>query len=181
MRIKISVFLLVIIIYSCGREKSNKTANSDSVIRIDLLSEPESKITKLSEIAENVEYIPLQTTDSSLIGPFILKIINRENRIYVRNSGLEGEILCFDLVGKFLFKLHNKGRGPEEYLSITDFDVSSDNKTLVLLSDLNQKLLVYRISKTGFNFQRSISLKDPAPGRVSIIPETDKIFLAINP
>ena len=59
MRIRILAFLLIIIFCSCGRESSYKTADSDSVLEIDLLSEPESKITKLSEIAENVDYIPL--------------------------------------------------------------------------------------------------------------------------
>jgi len=180
MRIKLIAFILIIFC-SCGRKKTNETSNADSVIKIDIFSEAESKVTKLSEIATNIEYIPLQTTENSLIGPFVLKIVSIDKRIYIKNSGLVGEILCFDIGGKFLFKLQNKGRGPEEYLNVDDFDVSSDNKTLTLLSDLSHKLLVYNISETGFTFRRSIILKEPAPGRVSMVPETDKAFLAIAP
>jgi hypothetical protein len=180
MRTKLLI-LVMIFFCSCGHKSTNETSNTDTVIEIDLLSEPESTIKKLSEIATNVEYIPLQTTESSLIARFVLKIVNVDNRIYIRNSGLGGEILCFDIDGKFLFKLQNIGRGPEEYTSITDFDISSDNKILTILSSIDRKLLVYGISETGFTFQRSITLRDPAPWKVSMVPETDNAFLAIPP
>ena len=175
----ILLILIIIVFAACGRNSKNE--QTETVKVIDLLSEPESKVTKLSEIAANIEYIPLQTTKSSLIGPIILKIININNRIFILNSGFQGEILCFDLNGKFLFKLQKKGRGPEEYIYITDFDVSSDNKFLTILSSLNRKLLIYEISETGFTFQRSITLKEPAPWMVSLVPETDNVFLAIPP
>jgi hypothetical protein len=180
MRIKLLAFLLVIFC-SCSRKSINEKDNSGSVLEIDLLSEPESRVKRLSEFAENIEYVPLQTTESSLIGGFVPKIVSIDNRIYIKNSGLEGEILCFDMNGNFLFKINNTGRGPEEYAFITDFDVSSDNKILTILSSLNHKLLTYGISDTGFTFRRSITLKDPVPGRVSMVPETDKAFLAIPP
>lgn len=178
MRTKLLI-LVLIFFCSCGRKSTNETSNVDSVIDIDLFSEPESTVKELSDFAENIEYIPLQTTESSLIGPFTLKLLNLDNRIYIQNSGLEGEIMCFDRGGKFLFKINNKGRGPEEYDFVTDFDVSSDNKVLTILSSSTRKLVAYGISDTGFTFQRSITLKEPAPWRVSLVPETDKAFMAI--
>jgi hypothetical protein len=180
MRIKL-LFFLIVIFCSCSRNKTQETGDADSVIKIDLFSEPESTIKNLSEIATNVEYIPLQTSQSSLLASSVSKIVSRDQRIYIQNGGLEGELMCFDIDGKFLFKLQNRGRGPEEYSFITDFDVSSDNKTLTILSSSNRKLLVYGISDTGFTFLRSITLKDPAPFRVSLVPETDNAFLAIGP
>ncbi|MCX6262383.1 MAG: 6-bladed beta-propeller [Bacteroidia bacterium] len=180
MRTELLIFLMVIFC-SCDSRRASDSGNSDSVIEIDLLSEPGSKMTKLSEFAANIEYIPLQTTESSLIGPFVLKIVNIDNRIYIKNSGLEGEILCFNIDGKFLFKLQNKGRGPEEYTSISDFDVSSDNKIMTILSSSNHKLLIYKISDVGFTFQKSITLKNPTPYSVSMVPETENAFLAIPP
>jgi len=178
MRIKLLI-LAMIVFCSCGRKTANETSNTDSVIKIDLLSEPESTIKELSDFAENIEYIPLQTTERSLIGSFTLKLLDIDNRIYIQNSGLEGEILCFDIYGKFLFKINNKGRGPDEYDFVTDFDISSDNKILTILSGSTRKLVAYGISDTGFTFQRSITLKEPAPWRVSLIPETDKAFMTI--
>jgi hypothetical protein len=170
------LILLIIIFCSCGRKSTHETGNAGSVIVIDLLSEPGSTVKKLSEFAADIEYIPLQTKESSLMGSIIRKIVNIDKRIFIQNR--DG-IMCFNVDGKFLFKLENRGRGPAEYTYLIDFDVSSDNKSLTILS--NSKLLVYGISETGFTFQRSISLKDPAPSRVSIVPETDKVFLAIAP
>ena len=180
MRMRLLVFIIIIFSFG-GRKNITVKDDTDSILKIDLLSNTEAQVTKLSEIAERIEYIPLQTMESSLIGPFILKILNVEKRIYIENSGLDGEILCFDLDGKFLYKLQNRGRGPEEYTFISDFDVSSDNKFLTIMSGSSSKLLTYGISDTGFTFQRSITLKDPVPGKVSIVPETDKAFLAIAP
>lgn len=142
MRTKL-VMLLMILLFSCGRESSREKDNTGSVLEIDLLSEPESGITKLSEIAENVEYMPLQTTDSSLLGDVVLKIVNIDNRIYILNSVEdEDEILCFNTDGKFSYKINKTGRGPEEYLSITDFDISYDNTLLTILSALDSRTLV---------------------------------------
>ena len=181
MRTKILAFILIIIFCSCGRESSYKTANSDSVISIDLLKEAKSTITKLSEIAANVEYIPLQTTKNSLLGEFAVKILSVNNKIYIKNSGLGGDIMCFEIGGKFLFKLQNQGRGPEEYTFITDFDVSSDNKTLTVLSSVDRKILFYGISETGTSFEKTFSLKEPFPSTIGMVPETDYVFLAIEP
>jgi hypothetical protein len=177
MKVKLLAFFLVIFCF-CSRKSTTEKDNADSVIEIDLLSEPASTIKKLSEIATNVEYISLQTTERSLIGGFIKKIIYSDKRIYVTNME---NIMCFDMDGKFLFKIDNRGRGPEEYSSIDDFDISSDNKILTILSSIIHKLLLYRIDDTGVIFERNITLKDPAPYRVSMVPETDKIFLAIPP
>ena len=175
------LFMVMIFFCSCGSKRSKDSSNSDSVIRIDLLTEPKSTITKLSEIAANVEYIPLQTTKNSLLGEFAVKIVSVYNKIYIKNSGLGGDIMCFDLGGKFLFKLQNLGRGPEEYTSITDFDVSSDNKNLTVMSDVDRKLIVYGISDFGYTFKSSLSLKEPIPLTISIVPETDYTFLSIEP
>jgi hypothetical protein len=172
------LFVLMIVICSCGRSQHNVTSGDGSIIKIDLLSKPESTVKNLSEFAANVEYIPLQTTKNSLIGNFRQKIVLKDTKIYI--SSLE-EILCFDTHGKYLFKLQNKGRGPEEYSYLTDFDVSSDNKFLALLSSPSSKLMIYDISDDGFTFRKSISLKKPIPYKVNVVPGRDILLLSIAP
>jgi len=170
------LIILMVVFCSCGRKSTNETGNTGSVIAIDLLSEPGSTVKKLSEIAENVQYIPLQTTESSLLGGIRRKIVTTDSKIYISSGE---EVLCFDMSGKFQFKIQNTGRGPEEYTYLRDFDISSDNRFLALLT--TSKLLIYGISENGFTFQRSITLKDPAPWLVSIVPETENILLSIAP
>jgi len=175
------LILVVILFCSCNSKRSSDSSKSDSIIRIDLLSKPKASVTKLSEFAENIEYIPLQTTKNSLLGEFALKIVSVDNKIFIRNSGLSGEIMCFDVNGKFLYKFQNLGRGPEEYSSLTDFDVSSDNKTLTVLSSVGRKILFYGISETGTSFEKTFSLKEPFPLTIGLVPETNFVFIAVEP
>lgn len=174
----ILLFIAIIFFFSCNNKRTDDSNNPDSVLKIDLLSEPETTVSKLSDFATTIDYIPLQTTQVSLMGRFSLKIINSDKGFFILN---DDEIFLFDLNGKFLFKLNKSGRGPEEFLSITDFDVSHDNKFLSVYSGINKKIVLYSIHNSGFSFHKSISLGDPAPYRVAMVPETDKIFLSIPP
>jgi len=167
-------FLIISFSYSCKR--TGDSSDIDSVIKIDLISEPGSTLKKISEFASNIEYMPLQTTTNSLIGSFVRKVVTTDKSIYILCGS---EIFCFNMNGEFLFKIQSKGRGPEEYTSINDFDISSDNKILSILSP--KKLLIYGISETGFTFTKSVTLKDPTPYLVNIVPETDKVFLSVPP
>lgn len=170
----------MIIFCSCSRNISQKTDGSIKVI--DLLSEPESEITKLSDIATDLVYVPLQTTENSLIKS-ITKIVTCGNKIYIRNGYTD--ILCFDKEGKFLYKLNKPGRGPGEYNFIRDFDISSDNKILTVISDGN--LVVYNNTGTEFIFDKSINLmylfqSNSQPiSKISMIPGTNNILLSIDP
>lgn len=119
---------------------------------IDLLSSSDGHINILSEVAESIRYIPLQTNDSTVIGR-IWKLIFRGNRYYI-NSG--DVIFCFDNEGKYINKLNKKGRGPEEYQLISGFDVSEDNKYMAVKA--SKELLIYLISSEGFTFLRKIPL-----------------------
>lgn len=83
MRIKLFAILLVIIC-SCSRKSTEN--KSDSIIKIDLLSKPVSTIEKLSEFADNIEYIPLQTVEGSLLSGNNAKIVKKDKRIYIENS-----------------------------------------------------------------------------------------------
>lgn len=172
------LFVSITIIFCfCGRKVNDeKNSGNEKVLRIDLLSEPASEIKNLSDIAAEIRYIPLQTTDRSLMSNFSGRIVSNEKRIYIQNSQ---QILCFDAEGNFLLNINKEGRGPEEYTNISDFDVSSDNTFLALLSGL--KLMIYGITDDGFVYRNSFSLKDPAPFRVSIVPNTDNLFLGVAP
>jgi hypothetical protein len=172
----ILLILVMIFLCLCDRKRIKEINNADTIIEIDLLSESGSTVKKLSDFATNIEYIPLQTVESSLMGGSIRKIIKKDKRIYISNAK---NIMCFDTEGKFLFKLDNEGRGPGEYTVIFDFEISSDNKFLIIPN--YSKLLIYGISDTGFTFERSLTLKDPVLYKARIVPETENVFLPIPP
>jgi hypothetical protein len=75
--------------------------------------------------------IQLETTDESLIRK-IYDVIYFNDRYYVFD-GRQEKILCFDSTGKYLFKILQKGQGPEEYVTLTNFNIDSYNNQLLLL------------------------------------------------
>lgn len=167
--------MIIVFLYSCGG-KLESLSDKNSIRIIDLTSQPKSELTMLSEISTKLDYIPLQTTQNSLVGS-ITKIITCNEKIYIKNAS--NEVLCFTNEGHFLYKLNNVGRGPEEYLFITDFDVSSENNSLFILS--GGRILIFNNSGSEFIFQKSINLNKPFPSRLSLIPGTTNVLLSIDP
>lgn len=168
-------FLLIQMSY-CSRKNSDSSDAGNPVILIDLLSEAEPASNRLSAFVDDIDYIPLQTTEKSLMEGSVRKVVFREHTIYVSNGK---NIMCFDIEGRFLFKLDKQGRGPGEYTVIFDFDVDSDNKYLIIPN--HSKLLFYGISDTGFSFQRSLAFQEPVLYKSEIVPETKNIFIPIPP
>ena len=110
---KVLFYFISILICSCNRSEESK------VNIIDILAPVTGEITNLSHIATDIDYVPLQTTDSSIIsGIYSMKA--RGNYLYMATYY---EVFCFNNIGKFLFKLSRKGRGPGEYGIINDFDM----------------------------------------------------------
>ncbi|MBK7480831.1 MAG: 6-bladed beta-propeller [Bacteroidales bacterium] len=174
-RIILLSFLLIGMSY-CKVTNPDKADDGDSVLEIDLFSESKPAGGKLSSFADDIEFIPLQTTRESLIGGPARRVVSREQRIYVSDAT---RIMCFDIEGRFLYKLDKLGRGPGEYSVIFYFDVDPDNKYLVIPN--HYKLLFYGISDTGFYFQRSLAFHEDVLYVSEIVPGTNHVFIPIPP
>jgi hypothetical protein len=127
--------------------------NAMMIRNIDLFSKPGAELQFLSEFASDVEYVPLQTTENSLIS-FVHGFTRSNNRFYINNLY---QILCFDAEGKYLNSLDKNGRGPEEYLYINDFDINTDNQLIILD---RMKILEYNVTGTGFTYTRVLNIRD---------------------
>jgi len=174
-RIILLSFLLIGMSY-CKVKNPDKADDGDSVLEIDLFSESKPAGGKLSAFADDIEFIPLQTTRESLIGGPARRVVSREQRIYVSDAT---RIMCFDIEGRFLYKLDKLGRGPGEYSVIFYFDVDPDNKYLIIPN--HYKLLLFGISDTGFYFQRSLAFNEDVLRKSEIVPGTNHIFIPIPP
>lgn len=91
------------------------------------LSKPAGTITvKFSDLAENLQAIPLETTDSCLLSGYI--------RVWVGNKYIataDGNALhLFDKKGKHLKRLAKKGKGPGEFSSVTVFTIDESGERL---------------------------------------------------
>ena len=102
----------------------------------------------ISQVINDFELIPLETTDESLIG-YIDKIEFFDDKIYILDSHYASCIFIFSKEGRFLSKLSRKGRGPGEF--IYPMSVAIDQRGAILVLDANLgKLLKYNISDLSF-------------------------------
>lgn len=86
-------------------------------------------------------YVPLETTDASLVGN-ISKLLYDDGKLIVVDKE-NNKILVFDAAtGKFLNCIGHQGRGPKEFISLRDV-VVADGKLYVL--DMG-KILTYKLS-----------------------------------
>lgn len=86
------------------------------------------KTVMLSELASDVRYFPLETTDNCLLG-------NECSIVYAGNSIIAGDAQTrsfyrFDKNGKFMNKIGQHGQGPEDYAVGLLFFTDPDNQKL---------------------------------------------------
>ena len=133
---KLFVYLLVILFgSSCG---SHSDSNSDYVT-IDFESSLVDKL-KFSQFVDTIEFIPLETTDESLISD-VNRIVYADSLYYIHStrSLMDSKLLVFDSSGQFCRKISQRGYGPGEYIDITDFLVTDEYVVIAT----NFKLIKY--------------------------------------
>ena len=116
MRFTILTFILLFDLVLTAQEKV-------TVPVIDFGKDLPEKVLKLDEVAD-IKFVPLQTTDESLIKS-INGVSMNSSRIIVTDK-MQHQIFVFDNNGKFLNKISKRGNGPEDYQSITQACVDFD-------------------------------------------------------
>lgn len=117
--------VFVLFFYACGMEKKGELP----VFRVDVdLLEKKS----LDDFYRLKEVVKLETTDSSVMGD-VMKAVATKDRIFVM-SWQNVSVMIFDRRGKYLNKIERRGRGPGEYLQVTDFMVTDDPQEVIIYS-----------------------------------------------
>ena len=163
----LALIILALFLCRCG-SKDNSTIRT-----IDLLAPGGEQITNLSEIAADIQYIPLETHPDALMR-FVGYLKEGNDKFYI-NTVLE--LLCFDKTGKFLYKLDQQGRGPGEYIYLSDYDIKPEKNLVIVLT--RGKLYFYNETDTGFNLQRQLDLKIQ-PNYIDFFPGQDNILLSFT-
>ena len=106
-----NLFFLILSFVSCTNSEKPTREKIEFPITINLnLSEAIEDSMNLSEIADKVEYIPLQTIDSALMGYFWDFAITRDYFFIINRLS----VLTFDKNGKYINSLFRNGSGPGE-------------------------------------------------------------------
>ena len=151
---------------SSGSSSSEMLVSDEGVTIIPMDAKP-GDVLNLSEFAESIELIPLETTDDCLIG-WMPEIIATEKYYYMISAvGYDFQKLyVFDKQGKFVRQISSRGQGGGEFIEVRDFDVIGDSiikmgDVLAIRSfNLEGKQLSSRmINEKGVSTREIISMK----------------------
>lgn len=131
------LYLLVYVVLLAANPVSCSTQSENKYCKITL-----KQNVPIDEYIKSYDgYIPLETTDKSLVGN-ISKLLYENGKLIVVDKE-NNKILVFDAAtGKFLNCVGHQGRGPKEFISLRDV-VVADGKLYVL--DMG-KILTYKLS-----------------------------------
>lgn len=127
-----------------GGAKMEKTALNDTTfhtIQFVPKAEDMKQQMPVSRIATRVEYIPLETSDSVLIGD-IEKLVVWKDRFYFYDRKGEA-IFCFGTDGRFLHRIGRQGEGPKEYTFCNTFDIDPANGDIYINDSWARRVCVY--------------------------------------
>jgi len=167
-------FMMIFLLLNCCISKSSKMQEQDDVIPeppyiIYLEKEIDNvKLSKLTEIANAITYIPLETNKESLLKP-LRKVLFTESNIAAYDFY---NIIMFDVYGLFFKQIGRHGQGPGEYNSITlsDYCFSQDGTKIYVLTGNS---VCFEFNLEG-NFLNTYKL-DSMPSKM--LPLNDSLFV----
>ncbi|MHC1780153.1 MAG: 6-bladed beta-propeller [Bacteroidales bacterium] len=153
------IIVLITTFASCTQEIKSKKKNE-----IDIASNVgKTEIVNLSEISEGIEYIPLETTDKSILAPPFMYLSFENGVLYILQ--FDKEIKIFNYNGTFIRTFNKRGRAEQEYESLYDFSVDPITNNLFIYSF--EKLSEYDengnyIKQIKIHQQKEISIYAPS-------------------
>lgn len=101
-----------------------------------------SKELQVSQVVEDIRFIPLETNTDCYLEQDISKIEVFDNMIFISDYKY---IYTFDLNGKFLRRIGKQGRGPGEYSppGFQTFLIDKENKQLIIYDLMSKRMIVY--------------------------------------
>lgn len=109
----------------------------DKIVTIDKITFDDSRF------IDSCVFIPLETTDASLIGN-INQIEFCDGKFYIFD-GKEDKLKVFSSTGKFLFDIGIRGEAPGEYLSINSFFINREDKKVGISDPLRMAIHEYSL------------------------------------
>ena len=133
-----------------------KTKPTDNDIQYNITYKGKNNIVKAVDIFKNIQYVPLETNDKSLLASLLTVVICKNGYIYINDVRASGPYIhLFDLNGKFIRDIGKEGEGPEEYITCLSMCVS-DNGWVSVTDRGSYSIITY---DTEGNFISRIPLK----------------------
>ncbi len=167
--------VLVSILCSCAdtANKDEHKISADQNIRVDQLS---ASPFQYSSYFAQLDYIPLQATNESLIG-YVHNIHTYKDRYFILDISSAKRLFIFDQNGKFIKAIGERGKGRGEFYEIIDFSIEPKAEELYILDQVGK----VNIFSLDGKFLRDITIKGPTPHMYNNIEIVgNSIFLDIR-
>lgn len=154
---------------SCASRSSVEAGDPEKNILINRITDKD-----LSEFFTEIDYLPLYLPEDVVFGG-IDKILGTSDRFYIKD--ITGQaIFIFDKNGNFIRRIHQAGRGPNEYLRIDSFALDHQNKKIVLSDIDSRKILLFDFDG---NYEKTIHADKSIP-LYGVVPLGKDRFANIN-
>lgn len=142
------IFFILFFILGCTTDEINSNNSLETIFINNSKAKGQQNI---DEIVDTITFCALETSPQSIVSDHPSQILICKSRIFIVNQGLVSNFSIFDLKdGNFIREVSNKGGGPEEFSSITDFSIDPFSDQLSVFASFENKELYYNFDG---NFQ----------------------------
>lgn len=131
--------VLVWLIFSCDIKTQSHSEESIGPDTLFISDEDNSEFLDLYTYFDRHEVIPLETKQESILNR-VDKVYFHKDLIFILDR-IQNGVFIFNEEGKFVFNVINIGKGPGEYLSLTDVVIDEDQNQIVLYADRPGKVI----------------------------------------
>ena len=140
-------FIVLLCMSSCGKKKSSTQSGiideNGITITIPANISSDSKL-DISEFVDSVEYIRLETTPEALVSK-VSGVRFCDDLIIVSDKQTQS-IYLFDRQGRYKHKIDKRGRGPGEYIQISQMMFDRDKQIILVYDSMQSKMLSYSLA-----------------------------------
>lgn len=142
------IFSFLVLSSGCTNKESIQT---DTILQIPINLQ-EFLDLNFSDFFDTTLIVPLEVSPTSLLGE-VSKVITTEDFIFVLDRTIAEALFIFDYQGRIIHTFSRTGNGPGEYLRVTNFFLSKDEKT-VFITDLSLGKILAFDQKGNFLFEK---------------------------
>ena len=173
-------FLSILIVSLCSVHQAYgytaEKVGNDSLKTIRIHSSDIIEEYNPTELIRNIEYTHLELTDDNFIGK-VDKVLRLGDQLFILDRTMSNAVFCFDIEGKYLFKVGSYGRETGEYREIEDIVIDRKTGEIGILS--RYKILWHNVVDGVYN-GNTTNFKKLSIERVSFLDATTLIGYANN-
>ncbi|PIQ49030.1 MAG: hypothetical protein COW03_06895 [Cytophagales bacterium CG12_big_fil_rev_8_21_14_0_65_40_12] len=140
MRVSVYIFCLILVFSGCAPKDGSTLDDGSQLVDIFSIRSTDSLISPRSLMTE-VEYIKLKSPEAFYLTD-AQKMLELDGKILILDKNKQ-VLMAYDLGGNFLGQVGQKGLGPEEYKSATDFAVDLSSRSIFIFSRGEQSILEF--------------------------------------